>query len=154
MWFCWATLFYNATRGSVELFLELRQRMAFLETAGNTVIQIFGVRGNERFWNAVSTFFQGNYQIAFAPHVLCFASDHDNFGVGENDLDGQVRELFCEIDESFVPPGFDIGYQLVHSVGRYRVHRLFAFLSNVIGGSLDSLDMCLVCEGYGKWDSV
>ena len=61
--------------------------MAFPETAGNTAIQIFGVRGNERSWNAVSTFFQGNYQIAFTPHVLCFTSDRDNFGVGENDLD-------------------------------------------------------------------
>jgi len=133
------------------LFLELRRWMAFLETAGNTAIQIFGVRGNERSWNAVSTFFQSNYQIVFAPHVLCFTGNRDNFGIGENDLDGQLRELVREIAESFISPGFDIGDKLVHSVGRYRVHRLFAFLSKFIGGGLD---ICLVREGYGEWDSM
>src|SRR5579859_4344751 len=125
--------------------------MAFLETAGNTMIQILSVRGNERSWNAVSTRFQSSYQIVFTPHILCFTGDRDNFCVGENDLDCQLSKLFREVAESVLLPGFDIGYQLVHSVGWYCVHRMFALCSMFIVGSLD---MCLIRESYGEWDSM
>ena|SRR5579859_4738218 len=111
--------------------------MAVLETSGNTLIQTLDVRGNEQSWNAVSILVQSGYQIVFAPHILCFTSNRDNFRVRENNLDGQLSERFREVAESVMSPGFDIGYQLVHSVSGYCVHRMFVFLSRFVDGSLD-----------------